>query len=261
MKRETKDAVSEGAIRSAAAVLPVVFDHPALGGAPETPWGKWPDGLLDVGAGDGHWMSAYRDLRPRASCIGVDVEARDPALGFPFVQPWDAEKGDRLPMRQGPGAGVARGDDPLTSDAWTAEYPWPLTICLEVAEHLTPDAGAWLVGEVCRVSAMVMWSAAVPDQGGDGHVNEQWPAYWAGLFAEQGWLLVDVLRQSLWDDERIDSWYRQNILIAVPAKGGSLPQPLALIHPRIYEMRIAQRDHWRQSYLDLAALHDGVLDR
>ena len=49
----------------------------------------------------------------------------------------------------------------------------------------------------------------------NGHINEQWPGYWAALFAAQGFTVLDPFRATIWHDERVEWWYRQNLLLVV----------------------------------------------
>jgi hypothetical protein len=191
-----------GCIRSASALLPVILEFCTQ---------PWPRTILDVGAGEGHWTRHAAECCPGAVVLGVDKEPG------PGVEAWDAENGDRLPM-------------PL-------EGKWELALCLEVAEHVDADAGAWLVGELCAAADVIAWSAAIPRQGGDGHKNEQWPSYWAPLFREQGYALIDPWREEVWEDTRIEPWYRQNILCAVAAVG-DWPEPRAFVHPEIYGWKV-----------------------
>lgn len=197
---ETRDAVREGCKRSAAAVLPVIFN--TLG---------TPTGIIDVGAGEGWWTFEAQHLGVGVTCA-MDVEVGG------SINPFDAERGDALP-------GYYPGDEGL---------PWPLAMCLETAEHVTPAAGDHLVAELCRVSTEIVWSAAIPGQGGDGHINEQWPAYWAERFNRHGFVLDDPWRDDLWDDPSVEPWYAQNLLYAYrPAPGyeRATPPPRALVHP------------------------------
>jgi len=49
-----------------------------------------------------------------------------------------------------------------------------------------------------KAAPVVLFSAAIPLQGGTEHVNEQWQSYWAKLFAEHGTSLwIASARQSL----------------------------------------------------------------
>jgi hypothetical protein len=65
---------------------------------------------------------------------------------------------------------------------------------LEVAEHLSGKAGARLVHTLTQAAPLVMFSAAVPQQRGSHHINEQWPGYWRSLFTDEGFRLFDPIR-------------------------------------------------------------------
>ena len=53
-----------------------------------------------------------------------------------------------------------------------------LAICLEVAEHLPVNAADAIVESLTRLAPVVLFSAAIPHQGGVNHINEQWLDYW-----------------------------------------------------------------------------------
>ncbi len=88
-----------------------------------------------------------------------------------------------------------------------------LVISLEVAEHLPDTAADNFVHRLCAHGDVVLFSAAVPGQGGTHHVNEQWPDYWAAKFAARGYRVIDALRPALWADGDVKWWYRQNLLM------------------------------------------------
>jgi hypothetical protein len=74
-----------------------------------------------------------------------------------------------------------------------------------------------LVRLLTRAAPLVLFSAAVPGQGGVGHRNEQWPDYWRQLFAEHGYRRLDPRRRHIWQDARVAGWYQQNLyLFAAP---------------------------------------------
>jgi SAM-dependent methyltransferase len=93
------------------------------------------------------------------------------------------------------------------------DMTFDLAICLEVAEHMPREKAYQFVDFLCSLSETVLFSAAIPNQGGQGHVNEQWPDYWIEKFQNNGYLLYDFIRPSIWEDRRIPYWYRQNILL------------------------------------------------
>jgi hypothetical protein len=90
-----------------------------------------------------------------------------------------------------------------------------LAICLEVAEHLSGGRAASLVDDLCALSDCVLFSAAIPGQGGTNHINEQRQSYWAALFAERHFSLCDVVRPRIWNSRAVEWWYKQNAFLYV----------------------------------------------
>lgn len=123
---------------------------------------------------------------------------------------------------------------------------YDLAISMEVGEHLTADTANAFVDNITRHADAVVFSAAAPFQGGVHHVNEQWPTYWAELFAQRGYRCFDFLRWRIWNDRRIAVWYRQNLLIFANRENDALiqrleayqvePPPAAIpvIHPEMW---------------------------
>jgi len=115
-----------------------------------------------------------------------------------------------------------------------------LAICLEVAEHLSPDRATDFVKELTALSDSVVFSAAVPDQGGTDHTNEQLPSYWIERFARAGFNCFDCLRPMLWNNSESAVEYKQNIFVFV-REGKKAPEimeqdrpstfPFDVIHP------------------------------
>lgn len=88
-----------------------------------------------------------------------------------------------------------------------------LALCLEVAEHLPARSAPALIESLTAAAPVVLFSAALPGQGGISHINEQWPHYWERLFAGQGMRKFDVVRPLIWNNPSIEWYYRQNIYI------------------------------------------------
>ena len=90
-----------------------------------------------------------------------------------------------------------------------------LAISLEVAEHLEPQRSEGLVRDLCALADVVLFAAAVPFQGGAGHINERWQSWWAQKFSDNGYEPFDVLRRDIWGRRDIAWWYKQNTIFYV----------------------------------------------
>ncbi|WP_304020343.1 class I SAM-dependent methyltransferase [Desulfovibrio piger] len=92
---------------------------------------------------------------------------------------------------------------------------YDLVISLEVAEHLPSSSADEFIRFLTSHSNFVLFSAAIPGQGGTGHINEQYPSYWCNLFAKYGFISIDNIRDKIWEDEKIPFWYRQNCFFSL----------------------------------------------
>ena len=125
------------------------------------------------------------------------------------------------------------------------ERTFDLALSLEAAHYVPEAAAATLVRALTSFAPAVYFSAAVPGQPGGPGLNRQWPAYWAGLFAREGFRCHDLLRARLWQHPEVDWWYAQNGLLFVrgdtDAPAGSAPgEPLPLVHPELLALVAAQ---------------------
>lgn len=161
--------------------------------------------VIDVGCGQGWWGAEF-------AAYGCEVTGVD---------------GDYVPDQQIPNIVAHDLGTPLPDLG-----SFDLAVCLEVAEHLPPERAASFVADLCRLADVVVFSAAAPHQTGAGHVNCQWPSYWAELFGRHGYQVDGSLRWSIWTDDQVEPWYRQNLLVASP---DAIPsEPLDVIHPVIH---------------------------
>jgi hypothetical protein len=113
---------------------------------------------------------------------------------------------------------------------------------VEVAEHISTGRSRAFVETLCAASDVVIFSAAIPQQGGVNHINEQWQSFWAALFGAAGYECYDLFRPRLWRDKRVESWYRQNLFLYVrrthPLARQLRPIPdgyLDIVYPEMYE--------------------------
>lgn len=186
-----------------------------------------PGSVLDVGCGIGSWLAVARELGI-GEIQGVDGDWLDEKLSRvepARIRKVDLEKGFDLGRR------------------------FDLAISLEVAEHLSADAADSFVGCLARHADVILFSAAIPFQGGHHHVNEQFPEYWEQLFEARGYVPVDFLRPLIWNFSDVLPWLKQNILIyaresltqgKAPFAGLAAVGPLALVHPELYVERMSQ---------------------
>jgi SAM-dependent methyltransferase len=180
--------------------------------------------VLDVGCGDGSWLRVFQKLGVH-DILGIDGEyVTEDLLQIP------RDRFQAVDLRKP--FGLKRVFD--------------LAISLEVAEHLPAESASGFVASLCGLAPAVLFSAAIPFQGGNHHINEQWPDKWAELFTEHKYVPVDFLRKRVWQNETVEWWYAQNTLLFVRA--GLLdsntqlkaefertnPDQLRLVHPRQY---------------------------
>jgi SAM-dependent methyltransferase len=152
-----------------------------------------PTSVVDVGCGRGWWLQAFSEagLRDIQGLDGDWVDEDALLIERSRFKKVDLEK-------------------PLPLDR-----TFELAVCLEVAEHLPPVFADTLVESLTRLAPVVLFSAAVPLQGGEHHVNEQWPQYWVEKFARLGYVPVDALRRHIWNDSRVAFFYAQNMFFLV----------------------------------------------
>ncbi|MFV3131056.1 class I SAM-dependent methyltransferase [Niveispirillum sp. KHB5.9] len=119
-----------------------------------------------------------------------------------------------------------------------------VVLALGLAERVTPEQVAQLLHHLCDGATHVVFAATAPGQDGDGLVNSQWPSYWVQGFAAHGFAANDVLRRSVWDDERFPIWCRQNLLLFT--RGGTpsfaAPTHFDLVHPHMFRQAEAKVD-------------------
>jgi SAM-dependent methyltransferase len=100
---------------------------------------------------------------------------------------------------------------------------YDLVICSEVAEHLPAAHADTLVASVCRNAVgWVFFTAALPGQGGHGHVNEQPHDYWIDKFRRRGYPFdlprTMAIRQDLAGSLRLIRWFARNAMLFSAAR-------------------------------------------
>lgn len=181
-----------------------------------------PQSVLDVGCGNGSWLKMCKQL-------GVDD-----IYGVDGIQ----VSADELMIKE---SEFLKYD--LTKKLELGKK-YDIAISLEVAEHLPESAADTFVDSLTSHTSIVLFSAAIPQQGGQYHLNEQWPNYWNEKFRNRGFQAFDILRGEFWDNENILWWYRQNMILFV--KEGeeafrgfeSSKDILSYVHPSLYQKKV-----------------------
>jgi hypothetical protein len=199
--------LSSFAIRSAQRVVPVVL---AATGATD---------IADFGCGEGAWLSVWKAAGLRVQGVDGDYVNRarlligaDEFLAADLSQPVDL--GRRFSLVQS----------------------------LETAEHLPAAHAATFVATLAAHADLVLFSAAVPGQGGEHHVNERGPEYWRTLFKAHGFRAVDCIRPLVCRDEDVQRWYRFNTMLYVRGSAMDRLSADARAHTVADDARIA--NYW-----------------
>ena len=212
-------------LKSATEILPLVaeFVHP--------------QSVIDIGCGVGTWLAVWQKFG--AEIYGVDGDYVDRSQLF-------IDEENFYPAN--------------LEERVTLNKRFDLAMSLEVAEHLSPERADSFVEDLTRLADVILFSAAIPAQGGVGHVNEQWQSHWAQKFLRFGYVVVDCLRPKIWANDNIEFWYRQNIFVC--AKSTELyrfpelqdyylkhrdAQIFDAVHPKLWAIMIREfKDFYRR---------------
>jgi SAM-dependent methyltransferase len=210
-------AMSDEMEASATAAVPVIYrwlaEHP-----PHPPGKTALERVIDVGCGPGWWANRFAAMGCQVTAIDGPDGGKALAPGIRYLE-----------------------DDVGTLPPYSARYD--VAVCLEVAEHLPPQAATNLIAALMRLAPIVVFSAAVPGQGGVGHINERWQHEWARMF--DGWETTAALRDELWYAAGVAPYYPQNMFVAFDYRALEPPvRPVTpVIHPGVWA-HVTRRGTW-----------------
>lgn len=181
-----------------------------------------PDSIVDIGCGVGSWLAAAEEFGV-SRLFGVDGD-------------WVSK--DQL-MSQ------SIQFENMNFEVSNTSLPRAeLAICVEVAEHISEKNSDNFIRLFCEAADTLIFSAAIPGQGGLGHVNEQPQSYWRKKIEARGFSCHDFFRPRIWDNEDVDVWYRQNLLLFTkdPALSNVLtqmpvPEITDTVHPHFFSRK------------------------
>jgi SAM-dependent methyltransferase len=180
-KKDFYQGHGEGSKQSAQEIVPLVMDLIK------------PKSVLDVGCGTGTWLSVFKDKNVN-DIWGVDGE-------------WIDTDMLQIPKER---FFTINLEKPFNLDK-----QFDLVVSMEVAEHLPKESAESYVKSLTNHGPVILFSAAIPFQGGTRHLNEQWPDYWVKHFSNMDYIVLDPLRKKIWSNKNVDFWYAQNVLLFV----------------------------------------------
>jgi SAM-dependent methyltransferase len=149
-----------------------------------------PGGVVDVGCGPGTYVYAMREMGVNA--MGIDTDER--VVGKPFLK-----------------------RESMIGTKWQGE----LILCLEVMEHIPPElcekAMDGLVGTLLPGSTLI-FTAACPGQGGDGHVNCRPRTEWRDMLLKRGLRECGYIHGELVRFAKLGyhlGWFINNLIVMV----------------------------------------------
>ena len=153
--------IEKGSLHSAQEIAPLIVDF------------LQPKSVVDVGCGTGVWLSVFKEqgIEDILSIDGDYVNMDSVHIPRENFLPHDLTH-------------------PLKIDK-----KFDLVVSLEAAEHIPSKFARTSVESLTRLGPVIMFSAAIPYQGGENHVNEQWQDYWKVLFNEIGCVCLSSQHQ------------------------------------------------------------------
>jgi len=184
--------------------------------------------VVDFGCGTGTWLKVCQEIGC-TEILGLDDYTEESLLEIPKENFMRKNIGEPVQLQK----------------------KYDLAISLEAAEHLGVDCSENIVINLVHASDVILFSAALPGQGGTNHVNEQPPNFWATKFKKHNFVQYDFLRSLIWEEDEVAWWYKQNIFlyinensqnkIGLPDLGNDLSFK-HIVHPDCLNSRIQELD-------------------
>ena len=182
-----------------------------------------PNSVIDVGCGLAQWLKVF-SLNGVETILGIDgnhVSSDMIYIDKNNFQYFDLERSFDLKISS----------------------KFDLVVSLEVAEHISENNADEYVKLLSSLGDRILFSAAIPFQTGENHVNEQNHIYWQEKFLKHDFLMLDIIRPTIWNNNNINWWYRQNMFLLVKKNDSIFNKELIfngnqLIHPELLKMYV-----------------------
>jgi hypothetical protein len=156
--------------------------------------------LTDVGCGSGIWTKNFL-LKNNAINKAFTIDLPGTDREYLDSQSRDVYK-------------VVNIDKDLTMDPSLPSGVVDLVICVEVLEHIQELSARELISEFGKKTKFLVFSAAIPGQGGTHHINEQKYSYWYKHLRKAGFIPLDIFRDLLKISE-VPSYYKNNLIFCI----------------------------------------------
>ncbi len=189
-----------------------------------------PRSVIQVGCGAGHWLAEYYQ-QGTPEILGINPTPqiiRDLAIPKSTIQTIEYEQLIHLNQRA------------------------DLLLCLDTIATIAPSQQSAFIRAITRLSSVILFSSPIPSPSSNQGLNLQWPDYWAAKFKQEGYCVVDCLRESLWQDPNINPEMIQNLFFFVKeselkdypklnvARNQTRSYQLSLVHPKVYTHTVNQ---------------------
>lgn len=189
-----------------------------------------PKSVVDFGCGLGTFLNVFKQ-HGVSDVLGLDGPWVNKKLLHKYIEPYEFQESN-------------------LEEEIKLDKKYDLVVSLEVAEHLSPATADTFVQNLVNAGNVILFSAAIPNQEGQNHLNEQWLTYWEEKFQKHGLVAYDVIRPLFWDNAEVFWWYRQNtVLFAQP--GFVLPavppsRMKNVVHYELYDLKCKQFENLLQ---------------
>lgn len=202
------DQMTEVSLRSARKIVPFLISNFPI------------KNVIDFGCGNGAWLKAFDELT--VEIVGIEGN-------------WIRDKKTLIPKDKYQFTNFEDKNLNITEK-------YDIALCMEVAEHLSEPSAEYLIEQITSVTNKILFSAAIPLQGGTGHINEQWQSYWAEKFIKHSFYPNLDIRNAYWNNKQIAPYFRQNMLIYERINNvnesyktnDELENLLNIVHPQMY---------------------------
>lgn len=153
--------------------------------------------VVDFGCGDGLLLAEMKRLKRDASFQGFEFSPEG--------------------IRKARALGLDVTEFDFRRHCLPVECRADIVISIEVAEHLESRHADFYTECLSSTGAgKLIFTAAHPGQGGEGHYNEQPIGYWIDRFAKFGWVpenaMTSLLREA-WKSGGVASYYWENLVV------------------------------------------------